>query len=92
MLQTVCIRISGRVQGVFYRQSTKEKAKELGITGIVRNLKNGDVEILATGAQERLDELADWCKQGPPQAEVESISTTKLPLQTFSGFNIEKQT
>jgi len=67
MLQTIEINVSGRVQGVFYRQSTKEKAVELGIKGKVMNLDNGNVKIIATGTKEQLNKLIDWCKTGPPK-------------------------
>ena len=60
MLQTISITISGLVQGVYYRQSTKEKALELGIAGIVKNLPDGNVFILATGTGEQLDQLVQW--------------------------------
>ena len=49
------------MQGVYYRQSTKEKALELGISGIVKNLPNGNVQILATGTDDQLDQLVQWC-------------------------------
>ena len=60
----------GRVQGVFYRASTKRKADELGLTGWVRNLPNGDVEVMAYGEKEELEALYQWCKHGPPMASV----------------------
>ena len=90
MLQTISIIVKGKVQGVFYRQSTREKAKELGITGTVENLDNDDVEIIATGTIEQLDRLTDWCKQGPPRANVTDIIITSLSLQSFNGFSIIK--
>ena len=65
MLQTISITVSGKVQGVFYRQSTKEMATSLGITGQVKNLSDGSVYIIATGTKEQLDKLVDWCRQGP---------------------------
>ena len=88
MLQTIEINVSGRVQGVFYRQSTKEKALELGIKGKVMNLDNGNVKIIATGTKEQLNELADWCKTGPPKARVTHVDVQELPLQSFENFSI----
>ena len=89
-MQTISITVSGKVQGVFYRQSTKEKATALGITGTVENLKNGDVYIIATGTQEQLDILTTWCHQGPSKAVVNKVEVKELPLQLFERFSIEK--
>jgi acylphosphatase len=89
MLQTYSILVSGKVQGVFYRQSTQEKAKALGITGMVKNLPNGNVQIMATGRSDQLDELVTWCKQGPPRAEVTSVQVEKLTPQAYSNFTIQ---
>jgi acylphosphatase len=90
MLQTISITISGKVQGVFYRQSTRERAIELGITGTVQNLRDGSVHIIATGTQEQLDELRNWCGKGPVRAVVEKIEVKELPLQSFERFWIER--
>jgi acylphosphatase len=84
------IIVSGKVQGVFYRQSTKEKATELNITGFVRNLPNGDVYIMATGTTEQLKVLVNWCWQGPRRAIVTEVSHQFQPLQQFDSFGIEK--
>ena len=89
MLQTISITVSGKVQGVFYRQSTKEMATSLGITGQVKNLSDGSVYIIATGTKEQLDKLVDWCRQGPPKAKVTSILVQELPFQHFGNFSIE---
>ena len=90
MLQTVSITIKGRVQGVYYRQSTKQKALELAITGIVANRPDGSVQVVATGTSEQLERLADWCRQGPPKAIVTEIQAKELPLQLFDHFTIER--
>lgn len=88
MLKTVSITVSGKVQGVFYRQSTKEKAVGLGIKGEVKNLNNGDVFIIATGTDEQLQLLADWCKSGPPRAKVSGVEITDIPFRSFDRFSI----
>ena len=80
----------GKVQGVFFRQSAKEKALELGVSGHVSNRPDGAVIIIATGTKEQLDELVTWCKTGPPRADVSSVDTMELPLQVFSRFTIER--
>ncbi len=65
--------VQGRVQGVFFRHSTAEEARELGLTGWVRNLANGDVEIVAEGPRRELEILAAWAHQGPRLARVERV-------------------
>lgn len=87
-LNTIRLVITGKVQGVFYRQSAKEKATELRITGTVKNLPVGDVEIVATGDREQLHNLITWCKKGPPKAVVTNVLMKELPLQLFSNFAI----
>lgn len=90
MLQTISITVSGIVQGVYYRQSTKEKALELGISGIVKNLPDGNVHILATGTSELLDQLVQWCKQGPKHAKVTEVNVENVEVQKFFGFTIQR--
>ena len=88
MLQTVCIVVKGKVQGVFFRHSTREAAQQLNIAGKVKNLADGNVEIIATGTKEQLKQLISWCRQGPSKAIVTDISIEELPLQEFSHFTI----
>lgn len=88
MQQTISIIVKGKVQGVFYRQATREKARELGITGSVKNLSNQDVEVVATGTPDRLQQLTAWCRQGPPKAIVTDLIITPLSLQSFPNFSI----
>lgn len=70
--------VSGRVQGVFYRASTREQAQQLGLTGHARNLPDGCVEVVAHGPAEALDALERWVWQGPPAAEVTGVERTPL--------------
>lgn len=65
--------IKGRVQGVWYRQSTLEQAQQLGLAGWVRNRADGSVEAIFEGDKEAVEQMVDWCRQGPPLAVVESI-------------------
>lgn len=65
--------VSGRVQGVYYRGSTRDKARPLGLTGWVRNCPDGTVEITAEGEEEKLGELLRWCHDGPPAARVDAV-------------------
>jgi acylphosphatase len=72
--------ISGRVQGVFYRHSTKQIAESLGLSGWVRNLNNGMVEVEAVGPKIGVEHLIDWCRTGPSGAQVESLEVAWLNL------------
>lgn len=65
--------VSGLVQGVFFRAATREEAKRLGVTGWVRNLPDGRVEVLACGDRARLDALLEWLHEGPPHASVSAV-------------------
>ncbi|MEI9944522.1 MAG: acylphosphatase [Chitinophagaceae bacterium] len=90
MLQTVSLTIKGIVQGVFYRQMTKEIAIQKGITGEVKNLPDRSVHIIATGTEQQLQELIDWCKKGPARAVVSDIAVEKIPLQSFPDFKVTR--
>ncbi|CAB1082714.1 acylphosphatase [Alkalispirochaeta odontotermitis] len=81
--------ISGRVQGVFFRMETKRAADRFGVSGWVRNLKDGTVEALFEGEKERVDAVIDWCREGPPHADVTDVSVIWSEYSgEFSGFNI----
>ena len=72
------ITVSGKVQGVGFRYHTKRTADLLGITGWVKNLSNGDVDIEAHGREEQLNKFKRWCKSGPPMAEVSEINIKEV--------------
>lgn len=78
--------VSGRVQGVYYRASTVKQAKALGLTGWVRNLSDGRVEVFACGTAEQLSELQAWLWQGPPAAKVEAVDCKAAPWQDLNDF------
>jgi acylphosphatase len=61
------------VQGVFFRDSTRQKAEELGLAGWVRNMPDGHVEALFEGPPEKVEEIVSWCKEGPQRASVENV-------------------
>ena len=65
--------IKGRVQGVFFRASTRQVAESLGITGHAINLPDGDVEVLACGDAAAVDRLGDWLQRGPAHARVDEV-------------------
>lgn len=67
------LEISGRVQGVFYRVCTRDEAKRLGLTGWVRNRRDGRVEAFVRGSEQQLDQLIAWCRLGPSGAVVEEV-------------------
>lgn len=70
--------MSGRVQGVFYRASTRQRAQELGCRGYARNLADGRVEVLAVGEPAAVHSLIEWLQQGPPAAHVTGVNCTEL--------------
>ena len=88
MTSCLCCRITGRVQGVWYRDSTRKQARALGITGYARNLSDGSVEVLACGEEQALQQLQNWLKQGPPRARVEEVTCENVALQAPASFVI----
>lgn len=83
------IKVSGRVQGVFFRYETEKKANQLGLVGFVRNEPDGSVYIEAEGEEGLLKELLDWCAQGPSSASVENINFEFTDnLSDFTEFSI----
>lgn len=84
MICRLC-RVSGRVQGVFYRASAAAQARRLGVTGHARNLPGGDVEVLACGEVARVEELIAWLAVGPSAAVVVSVETRDVLLAEPPG-------
>lgn len=82
--------VSGRVQGVCFRAETEAQASRLGLTGWVRNLPDGRVEVKAFGPEQALDELRTWLKKGPPQAHVLKLDCEPVAYQEHSGFRVER--
>lgn len=81
--------VSGRVQGVFYRASTREQAMRLGLVGYARNLEDGRVEVVVQGADDALIALEQWLLEGPPAAQVEGVQREPLTeAMPFVGFDI----
>ncbi|HNT79519.1 MAG TPA: acylphosphatase [Bacteroidia bacterium] len=87
-LKTIRITVSGKVQGVWYRKYTQQKAKDLRLKGYVRNKGNGEVECIATGIEEDLNALVQWCKKGPPLALVKQCTVEEVSLIEFEDFVI----
>ncbi len=83
-------KIIGKVQGVFFRQSSHEKALALGLNGFVRNEADGSVHLEAEGEPEALEKLEQWLRQGPPQARVEEVQSSEAGLSSFEGFEVRR--
>lgn len=82
------IRVSGKVQGVFFRVSTKENADHLGLNGIVRNEPDGSVYVEAEGQSVSLEAFAAWCKKGPNRAQVVTFVMEEADPKGYVGFTI----
>lgn len=84
-----CIKalISGRVQGVFFRESTRQQAVPLGISGHAKNLPDGRVEIIAYGLIQHVDLLIEWLQHGPQNARVDSVQIQELDNIPPTGFH-----
>lgn len=80
--------ITGKVQGVFYRQTAQEKAKALGLTGWVRNLPNGSVECLICGDEDAVQSLCDWLWLGSDAASVTDVKVSEHDLEAYQDFTI----
>lgn len=82
------ITVSGKVQGVFYRQSALEIAVQIRVKGFVRNEPNGNVYIEAEGKEEELNEFLKWCWKGPRLSTVKDVQFTEDRIKNFSSFEI----
>ena len=87
---TTCrrFRVTGRVQGVFFRDSTRQVANELGLKGYASNQHDGSVEVVACGRPQALDKLAEWLAHGPPMARVARVETTDVAVADYRKFTI----
>ncbi len=87
---TLCIRclVAGRVQGVFFRASTRNEAQRLGLTGYARNLMDGRVEVVACGDKEAVETLREWLRRGPPDARVSGVACEFINYQDFAQFSV----
>jgi len=83
------LRIEGRVQGVWFRETTRRQAVALGLAGWVRNRADGTVEVLAEGLKEQVKALVSWCNHGPPIARVDRVNETREEWTgEFDSFDI----
>ncbi len=83
------ITIHGRVQGVFFRASTREAAQSMGVKGFVRNEPDGTVYIEAEADSSTLEKFKDWCHEGSPQARVDKVEAEEGTLKNYEQFSIQ---
>ena len=86
--KSIKVTIKGRVQGVFYRVSTREKAMELNLTGWVKNCLNGSVEACFQGDESNVNEMISWCHIGPEMAQVDHVISTPSQEPDYNDFYI----
>ena len=84
------IRVKGKVQGVYFRYHTLQKANEIGLKGFVRNEPDGSVYIEAEGEEFKVFELEKWCHNGPPAASVKEVVIEDSPIQNYMSFEIRR--
>ena len=82
--------VSGRVQGVYYRATTRDRARGTGVDGWVRNLDDGRVEAAFEGAREDVESMVEWCHEGSPAASVESVEVEYGDPEGLDGFEIRR--
>lgn len=84
------IRVSGRVQGVYYRASTVDMAKSIGLKGFVLNEPSGSVYMEIEGNDQQVSQMIEWARKGPPMARVESLDITDGSIVGFTKFEIRR--
>ena len=87
-LRSVHLLVQGKVQGVFFRATAQEMAELLQLKGWVKNTPAGEVEIMAFGEREKVQQFIDWCKKGPPRAIVTKVQVTETVDYSFNSFQV----
>src|SRR6476469_7635577 len=87
-MTTVHLLITGKVQGVFYRATAANQARQLHLNGWIRNTEEGAVEATVSGSDEAVDQFIAWCRQGPKGARVENVIITSKPDDGLVGFEV----
>lgn len=87
-MQSLNCRVSGRVQGVYFRAWTQQQARDIGVSGWVRNVPDGTVEVLAQGSDDQLQALQSVLHQGPPAGRVDDLQCTTVDHEQLEGFEI----
>lgn len=87
-MKTIHLLISGKVQGVFFRESAKRLAEELNIKGWIRNTSSSEVEAIISGKPEDIDRFVEWSKRGPEKAMVKNVAASNEPETEFKKFKV----
>ena len=82
------LTVSGRVQGVFYRDTCRREATARGVSGCAANRPDGTVEVFLEGPADAVEAVIDWCRQGPPHADVTDVQVDGVELRGITGFEI----
>lgn len=82
------VYVSGRVQGVYYRATTRDTARERGVDGWVRNLEDGRVEAVFEGPRAAIEAMVEWCHEGSPKARVEEVKVEYEQPEGLDGFRV----
>ena len=90
-MKNYTLKITGRVQGVFFRARTKDKAEELDVKGFVRNEEDSSVYIECEGDEENLEKFLEWCHKGPEKARVENVEIKESRPKHYTSFRIERE-
>jgi len=90
-MKHINIKVTGKVQGVFFRASTKAVADQMGVKGFVKNEKDGSVYVEAEGEATILEMFVDWCKEGPEKAKVEQVEITDGEIKNYRNFEVVKK-
>jgi len=88
-MRVCCLaKVTGKVQGVYFRASTQEQAIDLAISGYVKNLSDGSVEVLACGDRDNVEKLTAWLETGSEYSQVENVEVKEVEWQDFNHFSI----
>ncbi len=90
-MKHINIKVIGKVQGVFFRASTKAVADQMGVKGKVKNEKDGSVFIEAEASDAILEMFVEWCHEGPEKSNVESVEVTAAALENYTNFVVVKK-
>ena len=87
-MKQVHVRVSGRVQGVFFRAEARSRAESLGLSGWIRNEPDGSVAAVFAGEPERVDSMVEWCRRGPAGARVDEVEVSDAADEPGDGFRV----
>jgi acylphosphatase len=87
-MPTVHLIIKGKVQGVFFRASARDQARNIGVTGWVKNTAEGNVEAVVSGEENKVRSFIEWCRKGPDEAVVTNVDIIKSTEEEFKDFKI----